>query len=344
MSAQLELYDTTIIGGGPAGLYAAFYAGMRDLKTKIIEAQHQLGGKLLRYPEKMIWDVGGVTPIRCERLVEQLIQQAMTFEPTVALGQTVVGLERQEDGTYILTSQSGERHHTKSIILGVGYGILKLAKLEIEGADRYEVSNLHYTVQHLETFRGQRVLISGGGDSAVDWANELEPIAASVTVIHRRDRFGGLERNVIRMKESSVDVRTPFAITSLHSDDGKSISRVNVKHLETEEAETIDVDAIIVNHGYKSDFGPLREWGLNIGDWEVTVGPGMETALPGVFAAGDFVTYDNKVKLIAGTFTDAVLAVNSAKVYVEPAADKYGYVSSHNEKFKEKNKALGVEV
>ncbi|RXZ76717.1 NAD(P)/FAD-dependent oxidoreductase [Paenibacillaceae bacterium] len=344
MTNQLELYDTTIIGGGPAGLFAAFYAGMRDMKTKIIEAQEQLGGKLLRYPEKMIWDVGGVTPIRCEKLIKQLIEQAKTFDPTIVLGQVIVGLEKQEDGTFILTSENGERHHTKSIILGVGYGILKLAKLEVEGADRYEVSNLYYTVQEMEVFRGKHVLISGGGDSAVDWANELEPIAASVTVVHRRDSFGGLERNVLRMKESSVNVRTPYALVGLSSEDGSKISTVTIKHLETEATEQLQVDAVIVNHGFRSDFGPLRDWGLNIGEWEVPVGPGMDTAVPGIYAAGDFVTYVSKVKLIAGAFNDAVLAVNNAKVFCDPEAPRYGYVSSHNERFKEKNKALGVEL
>jgi len=338
---RLELYDVTIIGGGPAGLYTAFYSGMRELKTKIIDAQEQLGGRLLTYPEKVIWDVGGVTPIRCERLIAQLIEQAQTFDPTIVLGQQIVGYDRQEDGTILLSTANGEQHWTKTVILAIGYGIRKMAKLEIEGADRFEVTNLYYTVQELEGFRGKHVLISGGGDSAVDWANELEPIAASVTVVHRRDSFGGLERNVTRMKQSSVNVLTPYGVKALHSSDGKLISQVTISDVNTGEEERLHVDAVIVNHGMRSDFGPIREWGLDMGEWNANVSDKMETNIPGIYGAGDFVSYASKVRLIAGTFADGVTALNSAKLYMDPGADEMAYVSSHNTKFKERNKALG---
>ncbi|WP_019909837.1 NAD(P)/FAD-dependent oxidoreductase [Paenibacillus sp. HW567] len=342
MKSPLELYDVTIIGGGPAGMYTAFYSGMRDLKTKLIEAKEELGGRMLIYPEKMIWDVGGVTPILCRKLIDQLAEQARTFDPTIILGQQIIAQERQEDGTYLLTSATGEQHWTRTIILTIGYGILQMAKLEIEGADRYEVTNLHYTVQELEPFRGKRVLISGGGDSAVDWANELESIAASVTIVHRRDQFGGHEKNIARMKASSVDVRVLHTVSQLHSTNGEEIDKVTVSHVESGASEQLEVDAVIVNHGLKSDFGPLREWGLDMGEWCANVSGRLETNLPGVFAAGDFVDYTSKVRLIAGTFTDAVLALNSAKLYIDPEAPKVAYVSSHNDRFKEKNKALGV--
>ncbi|WDM23339.1 NAD(P)/FAD-dependent oxidoreductase [Paenibacillus polymyxa] len=342
MTVSLELYDVTIIGGGPAGMYTAFYSGMRDMKTKLIEAKHELGGRMRIYPEKMIWDVGGVTPVLCEKLIDQLEQQARTFEPTIVLGQQITDLDQQEDGTFLLTSATGEQHWTRTIVLAVGYGILKMAKLEIEGADRYEVTNLHYTVQELEPFRGKHVLISGGGDSAVDWANELESIAASVTVVHRRDHFGGHEKNVARMKSSSVRVLTPYAVSQLHSNNGETIEQVTISHVDTGEIQVLNVDAVIVNHGLKSDFGPLRDWGLDMGEWHARVSEKLETNLPGIFAAGDFVEYGSKLYLIAGAFTDAALALNSAKLYIDPAADKAAYVSSHNSRFKEKNRELGV--
>ncbi|MGG1443153.1 NAD(P)/FAD-dependent oxidoreductase [Brevibacillus laterosporus] len=342
MTEQLELFDVTIIGGGPAGMYTAFYSGMRDLKTKLIEAKPELGGRMLIYPEKMIWDVGGVTPILCEKLIGQLEQQAKTFDSTIVLGQQITGLSRQEDGTFILTAATGEKHHTRTIILAIGYGILTMQKLEIEGADRYEVTNLHYTVQELEVFRGKRVLISGGGNSAVDWANELEPIAEKVTIVHRRDQFGGHEKNVSMMRESSVDIRTPYAVTQLHSN-GQSIEQVTITHMETDETERIEVDAVIVNHGLKCDYGPLVEWGLEMKDELAIVNGKLETNIPGIFAAGDFVDYDSKVRLIAGAFTDGALALNSAKLYLDPEAPKVAYVSSHNIRFKEKNKQLGLD-
>ncbi|GAA3404717.1 NAD(P)/FAD-dependent oxidoreductase [Paenibacillus hodogayensis] len=342
MPEQAELYDVTIIGGGPAGMYAAFYSGMRDMKTKLIEAREELGGRMLIYPEKMIWDVGGFAPIVCEQLIVQLDKQARLFDPTLVFGQQITGLERQPDGTYVLVAATGERHWTRTIILALGRGILKMAKLEIEGAERYEVSNLHYTVQELEPFRGKRVLISGGGNSAVDWANELEPIAASVTVVHRRDRFGGHEKNILRMKSSSAAVLTPYALTHLHSDNGETIGKVTISHVETGETDQLDVDAVIINHGLKSDFTGITEWGLNMDEWNVFAGGKLDTNIPGIFAAGDFVHYASKVNLIAGAFTDAVLAVNSAKLHMDPEAPRAAYVSSHNERFKERNRALGV--
>lgn len=346
MKEASELYDVTIIGGGPAGLYAAFYSGMRDMRTKLIEAKEELGGRTLIYPEKMIWDVGGVPPIRCEQLTRQMIRQACTFDPAIVLGQQINKLERLEDGTMIVTAETGERHHTRTLILAVGYGVLKLAKLEIQGAERYEAANLYYTVTEVEGFRGKRLLISGGGDSAVDWANELEPVAGQVTVVHRRDRFGGHEKSVSRMKESSVDVRTPYAVTQLHGSGGRieavSIERVSPEDHLSGETERLEIDAVIVNHGLRGDRGPIAGWGLDMGEWNINADEKLATNLPGVFVAGDTANYPSKLHLIAGTFTDAALAVNSAKLYMEPDARKTAYVSSHNSRFNEKNEALGA--
>ena len=342
MMESRDIYDVTIIGGGPAGMYTTFYSGMRDLKTKLIEASDQLGGRMLIYPEKMIWDVGGLTPIRCEELIRQLEQQARTFDPTIVLEQEIADMERLIDGTFLLTAATGEQHYTRTIILTVGYGFNKPVKLDIEGADRYELSNLHYTVQELNGFRNKHVLISGGGDSAIDWANELEPLAASVTIVHRREEFTAHEKSIARMQQSSVKIAAPYVIKALHSSNGTEIEKVEITHTETGEMKLVEVDAVIVNHGMEPHFGKLVQWGLNMGEWEIEVGAKMETNIPGIYAAGDFVTYSSKVKLIAGTFTDGVLALNSAKLYLDPEAPKVAYVSSHNERFKEKNKALGI--
>ena len=336
-----ELYDVTIVGGGPAGLYTAFYSGMRDLKTKIIEYSSQLGGRMLIYPEKMIWDVGGVPPILGGQLIEHLIEQAKTFDPTIVFNQKVEHVEKQSDGTFILTSSTGEKHYSKTVILAVGYGVLSMQKLEIEGADKYEVTNLHYTVQELEIFRDKHILISGGGNSAVDWANELEPIAASVTVVHRRDEFGGHEKSVLKMRESSVCLKTPYEIVQLHGD-GELIQSVSIENKETSVIERIELDAIIVNHGLKCDYGALEKWGLNIEDGVAIVNEKRETNIEGIYGAGDFVDHPSKVRYIAGAFTDGILALNSAKLYLEPDAPKVAYVSSHNIRFKERNKKIGL--
>ncbi|TSB45047.1 NAD(P)/FAD-dependent oxidoreductase [Alkalicoccobacillus porphyridii] len=343
MGNQEDIYDVTIIGGGPAGLYSAFYSGMRDLKTKIIEYQSQLGGKVLLYPEKIIWDIGGLPPTPGQQVLSNLNQQGRTFDPTICLNEQIKELTRREDGVFLLRGSSGETHYSKCIILAVGHGIFKTTKLEIEGADRYEVTNLHYTVQQLDTFKGKNVLISGGGNSAVDWANALEPIASSVKVVHRRDQFGGHESNVRQMKNSSVEVLTPYCVEELHGDaEGTQIERVTLKQLETEERVEQQVDAVIVNHGYKMDLDFLLESPLNFETQEgiLTVNEKMETSVPGVLAAGDLVSNDGKLRLIAGAYVDGAKAVNQAKLFIEPEATEQAYVSSHNERFKEKNEEL----
>lgn len=176
-----ELFDVTVIGGGPTGLYSTFYSGLREMKTKLIEYQPHLGGKIHVYPEKMIWDVGGLTPITGEKLIEQLVKQGLTFHPEVVLNEKIESITRDEEGIFVLHAASGRKHYSKTVIVAVGSGILTPQKLEIEGAERFEVANLHYTVKSLKYFRDKTVIISGGGNSAIDWANELEPIAKKCT-------------------------------------------------------------------------------------------------------------------------------------------------------------------
>ncbi|MDF2723340.1 MAG: NAD(P)/FAD-dependent oxidoreductase [Paenibacillus sp.] len=338
MDSTLELYDITIIGGGPAGMYAAFYSGMRELKTKLIEARDRLGGFLHMYPEKMIWDVGGIPPIRCHKLIDQLAEQAVIFKPTLVFNQKIVAMTRQADGTFLLESADGERHLSRTILIAVGRGVARVQKLEIEGAERYEIANLYYTIQDLSSFRDRHVLISGGGNSAVDWANELAEVASRVTVIHRRNEFNALERPVEQMKQAA-DVRTPYVVELLHGD-GDAIRHVTIRHVETGEKEKLEVDAVAVNHGHERDYASLQSWGLTTCEWGLELNAQAETNIPGIFAAGDCSTHGGKVRLIAGAFVDAVLAVNSAKRFMDPAAPGMAYVSSHNDKFKEMNKRL----
>ena len=330
-----ELYDVTIIGGGPAGMYAAFYGGMRSMKIKLIEGKNELGGFLHTYSEKTIWDVGGIPPIRCDKLIEWLAQQAVTFDPTLVFNQAVVRLQQHKDGTFVLETNTGELHYTRTIIVAVGRGITDLQKLDIEGADRYELTNLSYTVQDLNSFRDKHVLISGGGNSAVDWAIELAEVASKITVIHRKTSFRAMERNVAKMKEVA-DVRTPYQIVRLYGDNN-AIQRVQIAHIENEASETLDVDAVVVSHGYNSNNGVLSDLGFSIVEGVMNVGEQAETQVPGIFAAGDCAAYKSKVRLIAGAFNDAILAVNSAKRYLDPDAPSMAYVSSHNERFKELN-------
>ncbi|RAW15186.1 thioredoxin reductase [Paenibacillus taichungensis] len=337
---QLDIYDITIVGGGPAGMYAAFYSGMRAMRTKIIEAKEELGGFMRTYPEKLIWDVGGVDPIRCEKLIDSLERQARTFDPTIVFGQEIAQMERRHDQVFVLTSKTGERHYTRTILLCAGRGMTQVQKLDIEGANRYELTNLHYTITDLSRFKDKRVLISGGGDSAIDWANEMERLAREVIVVHRRQEFTAHELPVAQMK-AFAQVLTPYSISRLYGT-GDKIGRVELAHVDNGDILPIEVDEVIVSHGYDRDFGNLVHWGLEREDYGISVDQRMCTSQPGIFGAGDFITYGSKVRLIAGAFNDAVLAVNSAKLYLEPAASDMAGVSSHNARFFEKNKAIST--
>ncbi|QQK78237.1 NAD(P)/FAD-dependent oxidoreductase [Salicibibacter cibarius] len=333
-------YDITIIGGGPAGLYAAFYSGMRDLKTKVIEHEKELGGKVNVYKEKTIWDVGGLPPTSGSQLISQLIKQALTFHPTIALGEQVVDIRRTDNGYFQMKTDQNRSHYSKAIILATGYGILQQTKLNIEGAEKFETSNLHYAVTDLEHFRQKHVVISGGGNSAVDWANELEPMAKSVTVVHRRHQFGGHEKFVTKMRHSSVDILTPYAIDDVKaSPDGCCIEQVTLKHCESGYCQWRKADAVLIHHGYQPDLSFLdhHPLGLQVEERRLYTSHQMETAASGIFAAGDISNHPSSIPLIAGAFTEASLAVNAAKLYIHPDADRYARVSSHNNRFKQHN-------
>lgn len=339
-----NILDVTIVGGGPAGLFASFYSGLRELKTKIIEFQPKLGGKVHVYPEKMIWDVGGVTPIPGAQLIEQLIEQGLTFNPEVVLGEKVVSISRAEDKLFVLKTDSGENHYSKTVILAVGGGILKPMKLNVEGAERFEISNLHYTVKSLAQFRGKTVLISGGGNAAIDWANELEPIAEKVYLTYRKEMLKGHEAQVSQMMGSSVVCFFNTEINKLIASEGHDvIEKIELKSTESGEKLQIAVDEVIINHGYERDKDLLAKSELNIkmeNEYFVAGTPMSETSVPGLYAAGDILHHEGKLHLIAGAFQDAANAVNKAKQYITPDATKVGMVSSHNDIFKKKNKEL----
>ena len=341
----MELYDVTIIGGGPAGLYSAFYSGLRNMKTKIIEVQPVLGGKVNIYPEKVLWDVGGQPPMQAQLFIQNLINQAHTFDPTICLNTKVEKIEKQGE-IFVISTNSGEIHYSKTIIVAVGGGILSPIKLEIEGAEKYEMSNLHYTILGLERFRDKKILVSGGGNGAIDWAVELLFVAKEVVVIYRKDQLTAHEAQVEKLKDHNVQIMLNSEIQSVVSNENKTaIEKVVIS--QNGETQELVVDDVLISHGYNrevsltfaDDIQPIRKDDYYL----VSLGQ-CKTSVPGIFGAGDIVTYDDKVNLLIGTFQDAVLAVNNAKMYIDPQADQYGMVSSHNEKFAEKNKELLEEV
>lgn len=338
-----QITDVTIVGGGPAGLYAAFYSGLREMTTKIIEFQPVLGGKVHVYPEKMIWDVGGLTPVPGAQLIEQIVAQGLTFDPEVVLGQKVTSLSKDEDGLFVLHTSSGHKHYSRTVILAVGGGILKPTKLTIDGAERFEVANLHYTVKSLARFKGKTVLISGGGNAAIDWANELEPIADKIYLTYRKEMLKGHEAEISRLMRSSVDCLFNTTIDKLiAAPDHTAIERVVLRGEDGVPIE-LAVDDVIINHGYERDKDLLQNSELDIvmeNEYYVAGSTMSETSVMGLYAAGDILHHEGKLHLIAGAFQDAANAVNQAKQYIEPDANAYGRVSSHNDIFDQKNKEI----
>ncbi|GAE37683.1 NAD(P)/FAD-dependent oxidoreductase [Halalkalibacter akibai] len=312
-------YDITIIGGGPTGLFAAFYAGMRQAKVKIIESMPQLGGQLSAlYPEKYIYDVAGFPKVKAQELVDNLEKQAMQFNPTIVLEQAVQELIEQDGEGYIIKTDK-ETHYSKAVIITAGAGAFQPRRLEVDKADQYEGKNLHYFINDLSIFEGKRVVVCGGGDSAVDWSLMLEPIAKEVNLVHRRDKFRAHEHSIELLKQSKVNILTPFEVKELKGTED-AVQQVILQEIKGDTQKTIDVDALIVNYGFVSSLGPIKEWGLEIERNSIIVNTKMETNRPGIYAAGDVCTYPGKVKLIATGFGEAPTAVNNAKAYIDPNA------------------------
>ncbi|HBZ09511.1 MAG TPA: NAD(P)/FAD-dependent oxidoreductase [Bacillus bacterium] len=313
-----EKFDLTIIGGGPAGMFTAFYAGLRQMSVKLIESLPQLGGQLSAlYPEKYIYDVAGFPKVRGQELVDSLKNQMQMFDQEICLGESVESLVKENDGTFILTTNKGT-HFSRTVIITAGNGAFQPRKLPLEKAAKYEQGNLHYFVDDMSKFSGKRVAVFGGGDSAVDWSLMLEPIAKEVSIVHRRDKFRAHEHSVDTLYKSSVNVLTPYIPIDLTGD--CQIEKVTLQHVKTKEEIEIEVDAVLCNYGFVASLGPIKEWGLDIEKNSISVDSKMETNIKGVYAVGDINTYEGKVKLIATGFGEAPVAVSNAKVLIDPTS------------------------
>ena len=312
-----EIVDIIIIGGGPVGLFTAFYAGLRQASVKIIETLPQLGGQPgMLYPEKMVYDIPAFPEITAGDLIENLKKQLERFPETqFCLEEEALELNKTDFGYELVTSK--QTHYAKTVIIACGNGAFRPRKLDVENAEAYENSNLHYFVTNLERFRDCTVAICGGGDSAVDWALALEPIAKKVTIVHRRPQFRAQEHSVKQLEESSVDILTPYLPDQIIGD-GNTIQSVVLKHAKGEDQTELPVDDFIVNYGFSSSIGGMKNWGFEVARNTIVTNSQMETTLPGVFAVGDIATYDGKVKIIATGFGEAPVAINAAMTYVNP--------------------------
>ncbi|MBF8808427.1 MAG: NAD(P)/FAD-dependent oxidoreductase [Enterococcus lacertideformus] len=312
----MEIYDITIIGAGPVGMFAAFYAGMRQAKTKIIDSLPQLGGQLATlYPEKYIYDIPGFPAIKANELVDNLEKQLTTFNHSFHLNKEVLSITRDEEIIEITTTKG--LHYSKAVILTLGSGSFQPRKLKLPEAVSYENHGLDYFVNDLMKYAGKKVAIAGGGDSAIDWALMLEPIASEVYLIHRRSEFRGHEHSVNLLKASSVNLLTPYLIDGLAGENGE-LTDIRLKMVKSDETVNLIVDSLIVNYGFTSNLEHLSSWGLESSRNAIAVNSDMSTSIPGIYAAGDICSYKGKIKLIATGFGEAPTAVNNALHFINP--------------------------
>ncbi|CAN5571303.1 NAD(P)/FAD-dependent oxidoreductase [soil metagenome] len=314
--------DLAIIGAGPTGLYAAFYAGLRHMSVKIIDSLEVLGGQLVTlYPEKFIYDVAGFPKVLAKDLATNLVEQGMQYGAIACRGEQVQGLGYDPAAKiYTLITQKS-RHRARAILIAAGVGSFQPKTLTLPEVERFEGKGLHYFVKRVEDFRDHRVLIVGGGDSAVDWANMLAPVARQLTVIHRRNQFRAHEDSVAKMRDGRATVLTPFELKSIGGTD--RVEHAVVFENTSDAEQYFDVDDVVVNIGFDSSLGPIRDFGIELEGAQIKVDSMMHTNLPGVFAAGDIATFPGKLKLIATGFGEACIAVNFAKHHIDPAANVF---------------------
>lgn len=315
-----EIKDITIIGGGPTGLFASFYAGMRGATAQIVDTLPQLGGQLTAlYPEKYIFDVAGFRQVLAKDLVRDLVDQAGQFNFPSYLGQHVTGLE-EEDGHFVLVTDT-DQFPTRSVLIAAGIGAFSPRRLPQACAEPWYGRGIFDNVVDPEKFRGQKIVIIGGGDSAFDWCHQLRDRAASVTLVHRSDKYrahGATVTEVQAAVEAGKTILLPFhELADVLSVNG-ALSGIVVKDVKTKETRTLEADAVLPMLGFISDIGPLANWGLTLEKHEIVVNSLMETGRPGIYAAGDITSYPGKLKLIATGFAEACTAVNQAFHWIYP--------------------------
>ncbi|MEV0131977.1 NAD(P)/FAD-dependent oxidoreductase [Dactylosporangium sp. NPDC050688] len=325
--------DLAIVGAGPAGLFGAYYAGFRGLSTAVIDALPEPGGQVTAmYPEKMIFDVAGFPGIRGRDLVANLVEQAAPFHPQYLLGVRADGLAYDCDRP-VLTLSDGTVVRCGAVLITGGLGSFTARPLP--AAEGFTGTGLVFFVPHLADLAGHDVVIVGGGDSAFDWALALQPVARSVTLVHRREKFRAHASTVARVQALPIEIIVNAEVTRIHAGDGagdggaRRCTGVEVT-VRGAGPRTLPADTVVAALGFTADLGPLAGWGLELDKRHIKVDSTTATNLPRVFAAGDISEYPGKVRLIAVGFGEAATAVNNAAVIIDPAAHLFPGHSSDN--------------
>ncbi|HKO14689.1 MAG TPA: NAD(P)/FAD-dependent oxidoreductase [Gemmatimonadaceae bacterium] len=317
-----EIRDITIIGGGPTGLFALFYAGMRSVTAQIIDALPEVGGQLTAlYPEKYIFDVAGIPKVLAKDLVRSLAEQANQFGQPIHLGHRVTALEKDGDHFVLVTDR--DRFPTRAIVIAAGIGAFAPRRLPQANAEPWYGRGIYDIVTDPEAFRDKRVLIIGGGDSAFDWATQLLERASRVSVVHRSDRFRAHDATVWQYRSAveggRADLFTFHELNDLICREAPDrFSHAVLRDIKAKAMREIEIDAVLPMLGFVSDMGVITEWGLRIENDEILVNSQMETGRAGIYAAGDVTTYPGKLKLIATGFGEAATAVNQAVHWIHP--------------------------
>jgi len=318
---SLERTDVAIVGAGPVGLFAVFECGMLQMRCHVIDALAVAGGQCAAlYPEKPIYDIPGYPRIDAAELIDKLAEQAAPFAPVYHLGHSVTGLEATEDG-FVLQTGIGLRLSARAVIIAAGAGAFGPNRPPLADIEAYEDKSVFYYVRRREEFRGRRVVIAGGGDSAVDWALALADIAERVMVVHRRAKFRAAPDSATRLQQladtGQIDLVIPYQLHALDGDGGE-LQAVIVADLDGN-TRRLEADRLLPFFGLATDLGPLAEWGLDLSHHHIAVDPAScATSRPGIFAIGDIATYPGKLKLILSGFAEAALAAHAIYPLVHP--------------------------
>ena len=314
--------DVAIIGAGPTGLFAVFECGMLKMNCHVIDALDMIGGQCTAlYPEKPIYDIPGHPSISGGDLINKLEEQAAPFNPTYHLSQSVTKLEKRDDASFTLETSKGVIINAKAVIVAAGVGAFGPNRPPLEGLIQYEGTSVFYMVRKREEFRDKRIVIAGGGDSAVDWALSLSDVAKSVQVVHRRPKFRAAPESVAQMqqldKDGKIELVVPYQLEGLKGE-GDQISHVVVKDFDGN-VRDLEADILLPFYGLSQNLGPIADWGIDLEKKHLSVHPTtMATSEAGIFAVGDIITYENKLKLILCGFSEAAMAARSAHAYAHP--------------------------
>jgi thioredoxin reductase (NADPH) len=319
MSDGIET-DVVIIGAGPVGLFAVFELGLLDIKCHVIDILDRPGGQCAElYPEKPIYDIPGFPVITGQGLTDNLMQQIAPFGPQFHFSRIVNTIEKQADGRFKLTTDADEVFFAKAVVIAAGGGSFQPKRPPVEGIEAYENKSVFYAVRKMEDFRDQDVLIVGGGDSALDWTLNLQPIARSLTLLHRRDAFKAAPASVNRMKELVAEGKINFLLGQVSRIEGED-GQLRVVHITQDSGEaSVHATRMLPFFGLTMKLGPVADWGLELNDNLITVDTErFETSVPGIFAIGDINTYPGKLKLILSGFHEAALMAQAAKAITSP--------------------------